>query len=117
MCDVNTVRALPKLNLLDRFGAGLFKKFRDKEVGDNLESEEQNYQQHPSANLKSTSHGSMAGEDLRGSDAFCPFTNYMEQPRRREDATIFKSNLFLPQQGMDHHGSSHIGEQNVPKII
>ena len=93
-CDVNTVRALPKLNLLDRFGAGLFKKLRDKEVGDNMESEEQIYQQHPSANLKSTSHGSMAGEDLRGSDAFCPFTNYMEQPRRREDATIFKSNLL-----------------------
>ena len=50
-CDVNTVRALPKLNLLDRFGAGLFKKLRDKEVGDNMESEEQIYQQHPSANL------------------------------------------------------------------
>ena len=91
-CDVNTVRALPKLNLLDRFGAGLFKKLRDKEVGDNMESEEQIYQQHPSANLKSTSHGSMAGEDSRGSDAFCPFTNHMEQSRGREDANICHSN-------------------------
>ena len=93
LCDVNTVKALPKLNLLDRFGAGLFRKFRDKEVGDNLESEQQNYQQHPSANLKSTSHGSTAGEDSRGSDAFCPFTNLMEQSRGREDANISKSNL------------------------
>ena len=92
LCDVNTVKALPKLNLLDRFGAGLFRKFRDKEVGDNLESEEQNYQQHPSANLKSTSHGSTAGEDSRGSDAFCPFTNLMEQSRGLEDANICHSN-------------------------
>ena len=88
LCDVNTVKALPTLNLLDRFGAGLFRKFRDKEVGDNLESEEQNYQQHPSANIKSTSHGSMSGEDSRGSDAFSPFTNHMEQSRGLEDANI-----------------------------
>ena len=92
VCDVNTVRALPKLNLLNRFGAGLFKKFKDKEVADNMEPEEENYQQHPSADLKPTSHGSMANEESRGSDAFCPFTNGMEQSRGREDANICHSN-------------------------
>ena len=91
VCDVNTVRALPKLNLLNHFGAGLIKKFKDKEVGDNMEPEEENYQQHPSADLKPTSHGSMANEESRGSDAFCPFTNRMEQSRGREDANICNS--------------------------
>ena len=92
VCDVNTVRALPKLNLLNRFGAGLIKKFKDKEVADNMEPEEENYQQHPSADLKPTSHGNMANEELRGSDAFCPFTNRVEQPRGREYANICHSN-------------------------
>ena len=91
LCAVDTVRALPKLNLLDRFGAGLIKKFKDKEVGDNMEPEEENYQQQPSADPKPTSHGSMADES-RGSDAICPFINRMEQSRGREDANICHSN-------------------------
>ena len=90
VCDVNTVRALPKLNLLNRFGAGLIKKFKDKEVGDNMEPVEENYQQQPSADPKPTSHGSMADES-RGSDAICPFINRMEQSRGREDANICNS--------------------------
>ena len=93
--DVKTVRAAPKLNPFGRLGAGLFKKSMDKEVRTSLTSVEENYQQHHTNHLMSTSSGSMAIEESLGTGGSMtphPSKINMEQSLGREDAIIYQSN-------------------------
>ena len=93
--DVKTVRAAPKSNIFGRLGAGLFKKSKDKEVRTSLTSVEENYQQHHTNHLMSTSSGSMAIEEALGTGGSMsphPSKINMEQSHGREDAIICQSN-------------------------
>merc|ERR1719204_1788812 len=92
--DVKTVRVAPKSNLFGRLGAGLFKKSKDKEVRTSLTSVEENYQQHHTNHLMSTSSGSMAIEEPLGTGGSMsphPSKINMEQSHGREDAIISNS--------------------------
>ena len=93
--DVKTVRVAPKLNLFDRLGARLLKKSKDKEMRTSLTSVEENYQQHHTNHLMSTSSGSMAIEESLGTGGSMsphPSKINMEQSHEREDAIICQSN-------------------------
>merc|ERR1719370_1246782 len=105
--DVKTVGAAPKLNLFDRLGAGLFKKSKDKEVRTSLTSVEENYQQHRTDHLMSTSSGSMAIEGPLGTGGSIsphPSNINMEKSHGQEDVIISQSNSL----------SAHV-EANIPK--
>ena len=105
--DVKTDRAAPKLNLFGCLGAGLFTKSKDKEVRTSLTSVEENYQQHHTNHLMSTSSGSMAIEEALGTGGSTspgPSNINMEQSHGREDDIIYQSNS----------SSAHV-EANIPK--
>ena len=105
--DVKTVGAAPKLNLFGCLGAGLFKKSKDKEVRTSLTSVEENYQQHRTDHLMSTSSGSMAIEGPLGTGGSIsphPSNINMEQSHGQEDVIISQSNSL----------SAHV-KANIPK--
>ena len=105
--DLKTVRAAPKLNLFDRLGAGLFKKSKDQEMRTSLTSVEENYQQHRTDHLMSTSSGSMAIEGSLGTGGSIspgPSNINKEQSHGQEDVIISQSNS----------SSAHV-EANIPK--